>query len=82
MTSKTQFKNVRPAAPKAGPSQVAMLPVRQWILGHKHFDEPYYVTWDKSGKLTIKRGGDPAKKSFHTEVLDCGAAVKSITVRF
>jgi hypothetical protein len=51
-----------------------------WYLGHKFFEEPYYLTWT-GGKVTLRSGTEPGNTSTHVEELDIGIITKSATVR-
>ncbi|KAJ7643968.1 hypothetical protein FB45DRAFT_896539 [Roridomyces roridus] len=46
------------------------LPINAWFLGRKLFEEPYYLTWMHSGKMTIKSGEGPGSPSRHYEEVD------------
>ncbi|KAJ7505117.1 hypothetical protein B0H11DRAFT_2186610 [Mycena galericulata] len=54
------------------------LPINAWFLGRKLFEEPYYLIWAPTGRLTIKSGDAPGLLSRHIEEVDLPSLAKCI----
>ncbi|KAJ7134808.1 hypothetical protein C8R44DRAFT_977311 [Mycena epipterygia] len=66
-----------PASTNKPPDKTKFLPIKAWFLGHRLFEEAYYLIWNKD-KMYIKSGDGPGPSSRHVEELDIGMITKSL----
>ncbi|KAJ7486062.1 hypothetical protein B0H11DRAFT_2279129 [Mycena galericulata] len=71
-------RHLKPSTTNKALGTAWFLPIKAWYLGRKLFEEPHYLMWAPTGKLTIKSGDALSFPSRHIEEADLPSLAKCV----